>query len=290
MDRPAYFEEFSELSKRGEFEEIIARSRDKLSHLQRSGHSNQHETALLYRAKANAHCDLCDYFSALSEFENALRCYRAIESKPTDPMVCCLLFIGRMLAYTGRPAEAEDRLHEALILLDHMPEDEQHGRAFIYTELASLHRRFGELDIAEQLLLQALSPMQKFYSFGSIHFASIFWSLALVYQCQKREFAEERTFKKAITFARFSFDLDETGLAMILSSNGLRLLRLGRIEEALTAQQEAFEILSRTRKPGHKFLDTVRVRLSKVQAALNSPSKPKALRTSCTPLLPTYRR
>jgi tetratricopeptide (TPR) repeat protein len=264
VNRPAYLDELYKLSRRGEFEEIVSRCKKIIAELAARPTDAYPETAQIHECLANAYYDDCDYCAAALEFESALRLYRAHQHVPTDDVVRCSMYLGRMFLWTGRPVEAEELLCEALTLLDHLPEENQFGRAFVLIDLAQLHRKAGELEIAEHLLLQAIRPMLHYCGYGSRHYGFLFFHLGSVYELQGRATAADKTMKKAFHWLRWAIDEDDDNFATVLSYNGVRLQQRGRLNEARAAQTEVVAILERIRKPGHYLLEKAKVRLAKL--------------------------
>jgi len=266
VNRPAYLDELDQLSRRGEFEEIVCRCKGILQELKTRWDEAYPETAMVLECLAHAYDDDGDYCAAAIEYERALTTHRAHSNLPSDHLVRCLMYLGRMLLWTGRPAEAEERLTEALTLLDHLPEEDQGGRGFVLVDLAQMHRRDRELEAAEQLLLSAIKPMSRF-GYGNEHFDHVYVHLAMVFEEQGRKTATDRAMEKAIRWLRCVVTEDDANFATALSLNGLRLKSRGRREESRAYQAEALAMLQRIRKPGHYLLEKVKLRLAKLDEA-----------------------
>lgn len=262
MNRYVWLDDIDQLAPRGEFDEIVRRCTARLAELGGRDGAPYPEGALLVECIAQAHYDQGDYCAAAIEYEHALGMHRAHQSLPYKDIVRCLLYSGRNYLYTGRPAEAELALVEALTLLDHMPPSEQIGRGFVLVDLAQLHRWEGELDAAEALLLQAIKPMLAL-GYGNCHFASVYLHLAAVYEVQGRIAAADRAMEKAVRyFAMSAADDDDADYAWLLSRHGVLLGKRGRLADARAAQSQALAILQRVRQPGHHWLERVNLRLA----------------------------
>jgi tetratricopeptide (TPR) repeat protein len=265
VDRPACFDELDQLSRHSEFDEIVSRCQSILQGLQTRWENAYPETAKVVECLAHAYYGDCDYCAAALEFERALAIHRAHCNLPSDHQVRCLMYLGRMLLWTGRPAEAEEMLSEAMVLLDHLPVEKQGGRAFVLTDLGHLHEWEGELQIAEQVLVHAMQLMMQF-GYRNRHFCFVYFDLARVFESQGRETAADRAMEKSICWLRGAIDEDHHGFATFLSVNGLRLQKRGRLAEARACHSEALAILQRIRKPGHRLLERVKDRLAKLDA------------------------
>lgn len=264
MKRPAYLDELSRLSRCGEFDDLVRRCFEIRDELERRPGDAYPETALIHECLARAYYDIGDFCSAAMECEIALAIHRAHHARPSDDEVRCLNYLGRNYLWTGRPTEAEQTLAEALTLLDHLPIGEQRGRGFVLVDLAQMHRWTGELDIAERLVLQAIQPLLHYFGYGNRHWAFLYCHLAVTYEAQGKLAAADRTVRKAFRWLRYAITEDDADFAAVLSGEGLRLKKRGRLEEARAAQTEALAILQRIRKPGHYLLDRARHRLATV--------------------------
>jgi len=217
--------------------------------------------------RAYAHYCLGDFCSAAIDFERAVEMHHALGNVPSDHAVICQYLLGRTLLWTGRPAEAEEKFAEAFVWLDHMPEPEQTGRGFVQVDLAQLHRFEGEFEAAEHLLLQAKETMQHYYGSASRHVGFVYFHMASVYERQGRTSPEDAAMEGAIRILRSSIKEDDDGFSTVLSFNGLRLKRRGRLEESRACQVEALAILQRIRKPGHYLMERVKHRLAMLDEA-----------------------
>lgn len=261
MNRPPYLGELHQLSLRGEFDELIRRCVAITTELGKRLEVSYAEAAIIRECMGHAYCDDGDSCAAVLEFEKALELHRAQHRVPSNDVVRCLMYLGRNYLWSGRSAEAEEKLCEALMLLDHLPKKEQVGRGFVLLDLAQMHRFEGEFNAAEQLLLKAIRPMSEF-GYGNEHFDYVYLHLASVYEGQGKITAADRTMEKAIRWLRCVVDRDDVGFAVALSVNGHRLQRRGRAEEARAAYTEALSILERIRKPGHYLIARVKKRLA----------------------------
>jgi tetratricopeptide (TPR) repeat protein len=266
VNRPAYLDELYQLSRRGEFEEVVCRCKGTLRELNTRWDEAYPETAMVVECLAHAYEDDGDYCAAAIEYERALTTHRAHSNVPSDHQARCLMYLGRMLNWTGRPAEAEEKLAEALTLLDHLPVEDQGGRAFVLADLALLHWRQREFAVAEQNILQSMKLMMQF-GYKNRHFCFVYFDLGRVFDSQGRAAAADWAMEKAIRWLRESIEEDHHGFAIFLSANGLRLQRRGRLENSRACQIEALGILQRIRKPGHFLLEKVKHRLAKLDEA-----------------------
>jgi tetratricopeptide (TPR) repeat protein len=264
MNRPAYLEEISALWRRGDLDEMVIACREKIEQVSNTPNTTPSEIATLHQCLARAYSDLGDYFADIRELERALPLHRAESAVPRDEIIACLGNLGLAFLWTGRPAEAEERLFEALVLLDHMPEPEQFGRGFVLQNLALIHSREQELKVAETLQLQAINLHMRYFGPGSPDLAYAIGNLACVYEKQARTTAADHAMDKATSFVRLANETNDVRFAIMLSSRGLQLKTRGRVEEARDCQSEALSILQRFRKPGHFLLERVQRRLATV--------------------------
>jgi len=267
VNRPAYFDEFDELDRRGELDQIISRCKDISDALSQRPDNPYPENAQILQCLARAYSENGDWCADAIETEKSLRIHRAHAGAPNADIVRCLSNLGCAYVVTGRPAEAEEHLAEALMLLDHLPEAEQHGRGFVYMNLAHLEVKYGDIKTAEQLYLRAARPLVRHIWWCNRHLSNVYCSLAEIYLRQCRLFAADRTMEKAVKFGRWSSEEDMVHFAYLLSRRGLFLQKRGRLDEAHAAQTEALEILQRFRKPGHYLIERVKYRCAHVTDA-----------------------
>jgi tetratricopeptide (TPR) repeat protein len=267
VKRPAYYDEFDELDMRGELDEIVRRCKEIRDELSRHPNDTYPENAKILECLARAHSDNGDWCADAIETETALRLHRDHTNLPTADIVRCLSNLACAYVITGRPAEAEEHLGEAMMLLDHLPEREQHGRGFVYIDLAHLEVKYGDIQTAEQLYLRAARPLVRHIWWCNRHLSNVFCSLAEIYLRQGRLFAADRAMGKAEKFGRWSSEEDAVHFAYLLSRRGLFLKQRDRLDEARAAQTEALEILQRVRKPGHYLIERVRFRLAHIADA-----------------------
>ena len=264
MNRPAYLEEIAALWRRGDLDAMVVACREKIEQLSNAINSPPSEIATLHQYLARGYSDLGDYFADIRELERALELHRIESAVPRDEIITCLGNLGIAFHQTARPAEAEDRLFEALVLLDHMPEPEQFGRGFVLQNLALIHLREEELKAAEKLQLQAISLHMRYFGAGSPDLAHAIGNLGCIYDKQGRTNAADGAMDKATRFLRLANETSDVNFAIMLSIRGLQLKTRGRVDEARAAQTEALAILERIRKPGHFLIERVTYRLAHV--------------------------
>lgn len=264
MNRPAYLEEITTLWRRGDLDEMACKCLERIEQLSSIPETPLPEIATLHQCLGRAYSDLGDYFADIRELERALQFHRTASAVPRDEIITCLANLGLALLWTGRPGEAEEKLAEALVLLDHIPEQEQYGRGFVLQNLALIHTREHEFDAAEKLQLRAINLHMRYFGPCSPDLAYAIGNLGGVYERQGRTTAADRAMDKAFRFVRMANETDDARFAIMLSSRGLQLKARGRIEEARAAQSEALSILQRIRKPGHFLLERVQLRLDTV--------------------------
>jgi tetratricopeptide (TPR) repeat protein len=268
VNRPAYLEEITALWRRGDLDAMVAACREKIEQLSSNPNSPPSEIATLHQCLARAYSDLGDYFADIRELERALQLHRTESAIPRDEIIACLGNLGLAFLWTGRPAEAEERLFEALVLLDHMPEPEQFGRGFVFQDLALIHSQQQELKAAEKLQLQAITLHMRYFGPGSPALAHAIGNLSCVYEKQGRTSAADRAMDKAMGFLCLANETSDVNFAIMLSIRGLQLKARGRVEEARAFQSEALSILERIRKPGHFLLERVKHRLAQLDEPL----------------------
>lgn len=264
MNRPAYLEEITTLWRRGDLDEMACKCIERIEHLSSNPVTPPSEIATLHQCLGRAYSDLGDYFADIRELERALQLHRTESTIPRDEIVTCLGNLGIAFHQTGRPAEAEERLFEALVLLDHMPEPEQFGRGFVLQNLALIHLREKELKDAEKLQLQAINLHMRYFGAGSPDLAHAIANLGCVYDKQGRASAADRAMDKATSYLRLANETNDVNFAVMLSIRGLQLKARGRVDESVAFQSEALSILQRIRKPGHFLLERVQHRLATV--------------------------
>ena len=271
MDRPVYWRELNELWRHGRFAEVIAKCTKIADELSRQPVDAYPESAYLIEDVAKAYYYDGEYWLAALELERAVDAHRQHYKIPSDDAVRCLYLLGRIYLWTGRPAEAEVTLTQALTLLDHLPIAEQSGRGFVLVDLAQLYRFEGEFDASERLLLQAIKPMLDYFGYGNEHFGFVFLHLSAVYEKQGRTVAADRAMEKCIRWLRFSIRGDDSEFAKALAANGRRLKKRGKLGESRNYLAEALEMLRRIRRHDHYLVEAVGEQLSKVdEAILNS--------------------
>jgi tetratricopeptide (TPR) repeat protein len=246
---------------------MVVACREKIEQLSTTPNTPPSEIATLHQCLARGYSDLGDYFADIRELEGALQLHRTESALPRDEIIACLGNLGLAFLWTGRPAEAAERLFEALVLLDHMPEPEQFGRGFVLQNLALIHSREQELEVAEKLQLQAINLHMRYFGPGSPDLAYAIGNLGGVYEKQGRTTAADRAMDKATSFVRLASETNDVRFAIMLSIRGLQLKTRGRIEEARDFQSEALSILQPIRKPGHFLLERVQHRLATVTDA-----------------------
>src|SRR5262249_36240656 len=101
---------------------------------------------------ARALQDNGDYCKAAIQLKRAIAIHRSHNREVSDDAVRCLNFLGRNYLWTGRSFDAEKTLCEALILLDHLPVDQQGGRGFVFVDMAQMHTWDREYEAANELL------------------------------------------------------------------------------------------------------------------------------------------
>ena len=267
MNRPAYLEEITTLWHRGGLDEMVVACREKIEQLSNAPNSPPSEIATLHQCLARGYSDLGDYFADIRELECALQLHRTESAVPRDEIIACLGNLGLAFLWTGRAAEAEERFLEALVLLDHMPEPEQFGRGFVLQDLALIHTREEELEVAEKLQLQAINLHMRYFGAGSPNLAHAIGNLGCIYDRQGRTNAADGAMDKATRFLRLANETNDADFAIMLSIRGLQVKTRGRVEEARAFQSEALSILQRIRKPGHFLLERVQHRLATVTDA-----------------------
>jgi tetratricopeptide (TPR) repeat protein len=267
VNRPAYYDEFDALDKQGELDEIIRRCKEFHDEFSRCSDDAYPETAYILESLGRAYSANGDWCADALETEKALRIHRTHATVPNPHVVRCLSNLGCAYLLSGRLADAEETLAEALMLCDHLPERGQYSRGFVLINLAHLETKCGDLKRAEQLLLQAASPLAHHIWWCNLHLANVYCWLAEIYEEQGRPSAADRCMEKAVKFGRWSTDVPNVQLACLVSRRGLLLKNRGRIDEARAAQTDALAILERVRKPGHYLVERVKYRLARVTDA-----------------------
>jgi tetratricopeptide (TPR) repeat protein len=247
----------------GEFEEAVHLGRSRIANLDTNPDSWRDRSRLAEGIATALYRD-GDCCAAAIEYERAVQMHRSHSPVPTCHLPRCLLYWGRMLLWTGRPAEAEEKFAEALMLLDHLPVDSQEGRPFVLVDLAQLYGFEKEYSTAETILKEAIGLMAQF-GYRNQHLAFAYFQLAQVYQAQGRWEAAERTMSKAVEWLR-NGNNNPRGFAEVLSIYGMQLFRCGQMTKARECQQEALAILQNIRKPGHFLLEQVKSRLARIEA------------------------
>jgi tetratricopeptide (TPR) repeat protein len=262
VNNPNFAAEIRDLADRGEIDEAIRRGRERIATLDRSDDCWE-EKVQVVESIGGALAQNGDYCAAAIEFERTVRLHRSHSLLPTRQLPFGLMMWGRMLLWTGRPAEAEEKFAEALTLLDHLPAESQVARPFVLVDLAQLLRLEKEHSTAEVILKQALNLMGRLY-FPKQHVGFALSQLAQIYLGQGRLVDADRNMELSIRLLRTGNNYPQ-GFAMVLSANGERLKDGGRIAEARACQEESLAILQKIRKPGHFLLERVKVRLARLE-------------------------
>jgi tetratricopeptide (TPR) repeat protein len=263
VNDPNFAAEIRDLADRGEIDEAIRRGRERVATLDRSEDCWEERVQVV----ENIACALeqnGEYCAAAIEYERAVRLHRSHSLLPTRQLPFGLMMWGRMLLWTGRPAEAEEKFAEALTLLDHLPAESQVARPFVLVDLAQLLSLENEHSEAEGILKRALNLMARLF-LPKQHVGFALFQLVQIYQDQGRLVDADRNMELAIRLLRTGNNYPQ-GFAMVLSANGERLKDGGRIAEARACQEESLAILQKIRKPGHFLLERVKVRLARLDA------------------------
>jgi tetratricopeptide (TPR) repeat protein len=261
MNDPNSVVEIRELAELGEFDEAVRRGRERINTLDRSDDCWEEKVhvvgSIAYALEQNG-----DYCAAAIEYEQAVKLQRSHSLLPTRKLPFGLMMWGRMLLWTGRPAEAEEKFAEALTLLDHLPAESQVARPFVLVDLAQLLSLENEHSEAEEILKRSLNLMARLF-LPKQHVGFALFQLAKIYQDQGRLVDADRNMELAIRLLRTGNNYPQ-GFAMVLSTNGERLKDRGRIREARACQEEAIAMLQDIRKPGHFLLERAKCRLARL--------------------------
>lgn len=161
---------------------------------------------------------------------------------PSHPQIGMIL---NNMAQISHDSEAKDMYEEALRILMPGPEDHPHLATTLYN-LALLHQRLGEYDIAENLLLKAEGIRMRTLPDHHVGIARSHKELALLYVKAGRPEEAMAKYKAALSIMRTSMPEVCPETAFVLSEMGL--LCAEHLHEPLQAKQLQEEALAIRRK------------------------------------------
>src|SRR5688500_10560017 len=180
MESSSIKSEIAELIESGDRERVTSYCEKVAAQLD-SQESIYPDAAMTRDHLGRAFLQIWDYSAAALEMEQALQLRRQNGKIVSADAARCLAYIGRCYLYTGRPAEAEISLCEALTILDHVPTEQQEVRGFVLIELGLFHTRNKNYTEAERLFHEAARQHLRNFGYGNAHFAFVYMQLSVTY-------------------------------------------------------------------------------------------------------------
>ena len=259
MTRPAYVDEIDGMYGRGDVEGVLRRCQELV---RESRPEDYPRSAYIREELGRAHYELDDYFSAERYYRQSLEMHREHGHAVSEDSARCMGLLGLLTLWTGRTAEAEAAFCEALMLLDHLPTDQQTSRGYVLIDLAQLHTWEKEYEIAERLLHEAARQQLRNLGYCLDHLAYVFLHLSRVYEGQERMAAANKTMDKAVRF-RELHGHEDIHLASLLSARGGLMRRQRQWAAARESYSLALNVLRRVRPQSH-WVQRIESRLAKL--------------------------
>jgi serine/threonine-protein kinase len=184
-----------------------------------------------------------DYASAERLLRDALMLRQSLGA-PADDVASTLEALGRALSFTGRHAEAEVPLQQAVVI--RRQEKTSPGKLMSsLNELAvTLHRR-GDMKTSEALFREAVEVGRNIAGSSPDKVTSLLNLARLVYQFDRDAPRAEALYRETLAMARAIYPEDHEDIGTILTELARVVRDEGRLEEAEAMSRESMGIFTR---------------------------------------------
>jgi len=249
----------------GNLQEIVIRCQDALQVVKNAKDDHHADLGDILSDLSRAYFEMGQFSEARLAKEKAVSNDLVTYGETSHQYISGLCDLATLLRRERLGEEALKLLDKALQLVDRRPSGTRQQRHQVLIGMAKVHAVQGNLERAEQDLLQAARQLKCDQLWRSPAFARVFEFLSQLYERMGKEPAALRSIEKAIRIRRASFDMDDFRCAHMLAFQGHLQTQLGDVSSARGSYRTAIDILNRTDRSPEQVAE-IEARLVKLDA------------------------